>query len=168
MHTSNSVPADSENTSPLSTLWALTIRVTLSLLRFFAWEWIPGAANEFGLIHSARCERHNAEIRANSRQLWTRTLAAYHATRFHRGITKLAHPGREHSPASTIMTHATGRQSGQRRTPRRGGQAKKTSNDPDGGDGEPPRPPHSLPSSRPRTPPFRHSLTRPVITGGAR
>ncbi len=169
MNTSITIPADSKNTSPPPTLWALIIGIVSAMLRFYTWEWVPGLLKAFGFIRSDRCERHNAEIRANSRQLWTRTVAAYHATRFHRGIAKLAYPGREHAPASTIMTHATGRQSGQRRTPRRGGQAKKASNDPDGGDGEPPRPPRSLHSSRHHSPPFHLEFTRPLtLAVGAR
>ena len=168
MNTSNTIPADGKNTSPPSTFRELAIKITLGLLKFFAGGWVLGALNEFGLIHSDRCDRNNAEIRANSGQLWTRTVAAYHATHFHRGIMVPAHSCREHVPASTIMPHAAGRQSGQRRTPRHGGQAKKPSNDPDGGDGEPPRPSRSFSSSRQHTPPFRHSLTHPVVTGGAR
>ena len=168
MNTSNTIPADSKNTSTPSTFRELAIKVTLGLLKFFAGGWVLGALNEFGLIHSDRCDRHNAEIRANSRQLWTRTVAAYHATRFW-DIAKLAHSGREHAPASTIMPHAAGRQSGQRRTPRRGGQAKKASNDPDGGDGEPPRPPRSFSSSRQHSPHLHIDFTRPLtFAGGAR
>ena len=173
MHTSNSVPADSENTSPFSIVWAIlwawSVSVLLLMLRFYAWDWVVGALKEFGFIHSDRCERHNAEIRANSRQLWTRTVTAFRDMRSHRDINMPAHQNSPRSSASTRMTaSAAGRQSGKRRISRHGGQAKKASNDPDGGDGEPPRPSHSLSSSRPRTPPLRHRLTRPVIAGGAR
>ena len=156
MHTSNSVPADSENTSQPS-IWALTIGFMFGLLNSYILTTVVGPLAEFKIIQSNLCEWYNAETRAKGRQLWTRTVAAYHDMRFHRGIITLAHPGREHAPAGTIMPHAAGRQSGQRRAPRRGGQAKKASNDPDGGDGEPPRPPRSLPSSRHPLPPSRHN-----------
>lgn len=167
MNTLNSVAADSENTSQPS-IWALAIKFMFRVLNSYILTTVVGPLEEFKIIQSNLCDRYNDETRAKGRQLWTRTMAAYHATCSHRDTVKLAHPGREHAPASTIMPRAAGRQSGQRRPPRRGGQAKKSSNDPDGGDGEPPRPPRSLPSSRPRTPPFRYSLTRPVIAGGAR
>ena len=171
MNPSNRVPANNDPTSPLGGVPAIIqawfISVLLPMLRFFAWDWVPGAAHEFGLIRSDPCGRHNAEIRANSRQLWTRTVAAFHDMRFHRNITGSTHPGRERAPACAIMPHAAGRQSGQRRTPRRGGQAKKASNDPDGGDGEPPRPPHSLHSSRHHALyPHTDSTHRPLIFAG--
>ena len=167
MNTLNSVPADSENTSQPS-IWALTIEVMFRLLNSYILTTVVGPLEEFKIIQSNLCERYNAETRAKGRQLRTRTMAAYHATCSHRDTVKLAHPGREHAPAGTIMTHTTGRQSGQRRPPRRGSQAKKPSNDPDGGDGEPPRPSRGLPSSRHPLPPLRHNLTRPVIAGGTR
>ncbi|MHB0888767.1 hypothetical protein [Acidithiobacillus sp.] len=69
------------------------------------------------------------------------------------------------SAVGTTITHCTGRQSGRRRTHGGGGQTKKASDDPDGGDGEPPRP------RRPRSPhspttPLRHSLTHSLINAG--
>ena len=166
MNTSNSVPANSEIASPPALLWEWIAKVLLPLLWAYVLLATRGGLEEFGILKTNLCERYNAKIRANSRRLWTRTVAAYHDTRFHRGVTKLVHPGREHASAGTIMTHATGRQSGQRRTPRRGGQAKKASNDPDGGDGEPPRPPRSLHSSRHHAPYPHTDSTRTLIFAG--
>jgi hypothetical protein len=171
MNTSNSVPADSENTSRLSIvrslIWEWIIKLLFPMLQIYAGGWVSGALNESGIIRSNRFNQRCANIREDTRQLWTRTVAVFHGMRPHHNVDMPTQQNGPRSSASTIMTHAKGRQSGQRRTPRRGGQAKKSSNDPDGGDGEPPRPSHGLPSSRPRTPPFRHSLTRPVIAGGA-
>ena len=166
MNTSNTIPADGKNTSPPS-IWALIIEFMVSLLTSYFLIATLGPLEEFGLIPSKHCDQCNAKTRAKGRQLRDLTVETCRATRFW-DIDKLAHSCREHAPASTIMPHAAGRQSGQRRTPRRGGQAKKASNDPDGGDGEPPRPSRSFSSSRQHTPPFRHSLTHPVVTGGAR
>ena len=169
MNTSNSVPANSEIASPPAFLWAWFVLFVLPLLRFFGGEWALGALHEFGVIRSDRCERHNAQIRTNSKRLWIRTVAAFRQSRFHRGITKLSHQDRARSSAGAMVaTRAAGRQSGQRRAPRKGGQAKKAANDP--GDGEPPRPPHRLPFSLDHTPPLRHilTLTRPLIFGSVR
>ena len=166
MNTSNTIPANSEHTSQPS-IWGRAIEFMVSLLTSYFLIATLGPLEEFGLIPSKHCDQCNAKTRAKGRQLRDLTVETCRATRFW-DIAKLAHSCREHTPASTIMTHAAGRQSGQRRTPRRGGQAKKPSNDPDGGDGEPPRPSRSFSSSRQHTPPFRHSLTHPVVTGGAR
>lgn len=164
MNPSNSVPADSENTSQPS-FWALTIEFMFRLLNSYILIATLGPLEEFKIIQSNCCERYNAETRAKGRQLRTLTVEAYHATRFC-GIAKPVHPVSPHAPTVATIPHATGRQSGQRRTPRRGGQAKKPSNDPDGGDGEPPRPSRGLFSSRHPLLPLRHNLTRPVISGG--
>ena len=166
MNTSNTIPANSERTSPPS-IWASIVGFMVSLLKSSLLIATLGPLEEFGLIPSNHCDRRNAETRAKGRQLRDLTVETCRATRFW-DIAKLAHPGRERVPAGAIMPHAAGRQSGRRRTPRRGGQAKKASNDPDGGDGEPPRPSYSLCSSRHPLPPLRHNLTRPVIAGGAR
>ncbi len=166
MNTSNTIPADGKNTSPPS-IWALIIEFMVSLLTSYFLIATLGPLEEFGLIPSKHCDQRNAKTRAKGSQLRDLTVGTCRATRFW-DIAKPAHSCREHTPASTIMTHATGRQSGQRRTPRHGGQAKKPSNDPDGGDGEPPRPSRGLPSSRHPLPPLRHNLTRPVIAGGTR
>ena len=166
MNTSNTIPADGKNTSPPS-IWASIMEFMVSLLKSYFLIATLGPLEEFGLIPSKHCDQCNAKTRAKGRQLRDLTVETCRATRFW-DIAKLAHSCREHVPASTIMPHTTGRQSGRRRTPRRGDQAKKASNDPDGGDGEPPRTPHGLFSSRHPLPPLRHNLTRPVIAGGAR
>jgi hypothetical protein len=168
MNTSNTIPADGKNTSPPS-IWAFIIEFMVSLLTSYFLIATLGPLEEFGLIPSKHCDQRNAKTRAKGSQLRDLTVETCRATRFWdiAKIAKLAHSCREHAPASTIMPHAAGRQSGQRRTPRRGGQAKKASNDPDGGDGEPPQPPHGLFSSRHPLLPLRHNLTRPVIAGGA-
>ena len=166
MNTSNTIPANSEHTSQPS-IWGRAIEFMVSLLTSYFLIATLGPLEEFGLIPSKHCDQCNAKTRAKGRQLRDHVVEVCHAPRFW-GIAKPIHPVSPRAPTVATIPHATGRQSGQRRTPRRGGQAKKPSNDPDGGDGEPPRPSHSLPSSRPRTPPFRHSLTHPVIAGGAR
>ncbi|MBU2855929.1 hypothetical protein HF289_03255 [Acidithiobacillus ferrooxidans] len=167
MNTSNSVPADSEIASPPALLWEWTAKVLLPLLWAYVLLATRGGLEEFGILKTNLCERYNAKIRANGKLLWGRTIATYRDMRSPRGVTRLVHRYLPRSSAVTMMPRAAGRQSGQRRTPRKGGQAKKASNDPDGGDGEPPRPPRSLPSSRHHAPHLYSSLTRSLIAEGA-
>ena len=167
MNTSNTIPANREHTSPPS-IWGRAIAFMVSLVKSFSLIATIGPLEEFGLLSSKHCDQCNAKTRATGRQLRDHVVEVCHAPRFW-GIAKPIHPVSPRAPTVATIPHATGRQSGQRRTPRHGGQAKKPSNDPDGGDGEPPRPSRSFSSSRQHSPHLHIDFTRPLtFAGGAR